>query len=182
MARLSRALFMEPPLSKADDVFYREFAMVLGGLVVFTIIAIFAARLIGSQALQAKQTSPKEVAARIAPVGQVRTTENTDAAALQAAAAAAPAAEPAAAADVDGAAVYIQACTVCHAAGVAGAPKSDDKAAWQERLAKGVSTLVQHAVGGFNAMPAKGGQTQLSDAQVEAAVRYMLEQAGLDPG
>ena len=66
----------------------------------------------------------------------------------------------------------------CHAAGVANAPKLGDKAAWAPRIAKGKPVLYDHAVKGFNnVMPAKGGNASLSDADVKAAVDYMLAQA-----
>lgn len=76
-----------------------------------------------------------------------------------------------------GEAVYKQACAVCHAAGVAGAPKLTDKAAWGPRLAKGVDVLYTSALKGIGAMPAKGGNPALADAEVKAAVDYMAAQA-----
>lgn len=85
--------------------------------------------------------------------------------------AAAPA-KPASAAS--GESVYKAGCTVCHAAGIAGAPKAGEKAAWSPRIAKGKPTLYEHAIKGFNAMPAKGGNAALADADVKAAVDYMV--------
>ena len=76
----------------------------------------------------------------------------------------------------EGQKIYQQACFACHATGAAGAPKLDDKAAWKDRLAKGNDTLYKHAINGFNAMPAKGGRADLSDADVKAAVDYMVSQ------
>ena len=61
---------------------------------------------------------------------------------------------------------------VCHAAGVAGAPKLGDKAAWAPRLAQGMDTLAQSAIKGKGAMPARGGSSA-SDADLRAAVEYM---------
>jgi len=89
--------------------------------------------------------------------------------------AAAPAAgtAPAAAAGA-GQALYNQNCMACHTAGVAGAPKLGDKAAWAPRLAQGVPVLVQNAIKGKGAMPPKGGAATASDADVAAAVDYML--------
>jgi cytochrome c oxidase subunit 2 len=91
-------------------------------------------------------------------------------------AAAAPAAEaPAAAAGpVDGKKTYEGLCAACHGAGIAGAPKVGDKAAWTARIAQGDATLAKHAIEGIRAMPAKGGNPALSDAEVKAAVEHMV--------
>lgn len=67
-------------------------------------------------------------------------------------------------------------CQACHGAGLVGAPKIGDKAAWRPRLAQGVNTLHEHAIKGVRAMPPKGGNPSLSDAEVNAAVDYMLKQ------
>jgi len=86
------------------------------------------------------------------------------------------AAAPAAAATVAagaGEALYKQACAVCHVAGVAGAPKLGDKAAWAPRLALGLDGLTASVIKGKNAMPPKGGTTA-SDADIKSAVEYML--------
>lgn len=77
----------------------------------------------------------------------------------------------------DGKGTYDKACSVCHAAGVANAPKLGDPAAWKDRIAKGKETLYTHALKGFNAMPPKGGNMSLSDADVKAAVDYMMSKA-----
>ena len=73
-------------------------------------------------------------------------------------------------------ALYTQACTVCHAQGVAGAPKIGDKAAWAPRLAQGVDGLVASVVKGKNAMPPRGG-TSASDAEIKTVVSWMVGQA-----
>lgn len=90
-------------------------------------------------------------------------------------AAAAPAAAPAqvAAAGANGEALYKQACIACHAAGVAGAPKVGDKAAWAPRLAQGMPALVNAAIKGKGAMPPKGGSSA-PDTEIAAAVEYMV--------
>lgn len=76
--------------------------------------------------------------------------------------------------------VYSQVCIACHGAGIAGAPKFGDKAAWAPRLAEGAAVLYQHALGGFQGkagvMPPKGGSTA-PDADIKAAVDYMLNAA-----
>ncbi|MDN5864920.1 MAG: c-type cytochrome [Gammaproteobacteria bacterium] len=74
-------------------------------------------------------------------------------------------------------------CAACHATGVMGAPRIGDNDAWAPILAKyDLATLYKHAIEGFGAMPPKGGALSLSDAQVEAAVRYMLKQSGWQGG
>jgi len=82
----------------------------------------------------------------------------------------------AAAASGKGEATYRQSCAVCHAAGVAGAPKITDKAAWAPRIAQGKDALYNSSLKGKGAMPAKGGNPSLSDADVKAAVDYMVSQ------
>lgn len=93
-------------------------------------------------------------------------------------AAAAPAAAPAPVASAepaaDGKKVYDTTCGVCHNTGVAGAPKLNDKAAWAERVKAGIDTLVQHSIDGIRAMPPRGGNAKLTDAELRAAVEYMV--------
>ncbi|MGM0983280.1 MAG: c-type cytochrome [Pseudomonadota bacterium] len=76
---------------------------------------------------------------------------------------------------VDGESVYNNVCMACHETGAAGAPVRGDEAAWSERTGKGFETLLSHSINGFNAMPAKGGNPNLSDAEVEAATAYLVE-------
>jgi cytochrome c5 len=81
-------------------------------------------------------------------------------------------------ADMGGEEVYNVACVACHGAGIAGAPKYSDKAAWGPRIAKGEDTLHEHAIKGFQGpagfMPAKGGRIDLSDKSIINAVEYMV--------
>ena len=71
--------------------------------------------------------------------------------------------------------------TACHGAGIAGAPKTGDAAAWEARIAQGQETLEDHAINGYQGatgyMPAKGGFAFLSDEDVAAAVAYMVEES-----
>lgn len=95
------------------------------------------------------------------------------------AAAAAPA--PAPAANPLGGTVFNKACGLCHAAGVAGAPKPGDRDDWAPRIAQGDEVLYKHAIEGFTgskgAMPPRGGSPSLSDEEVKAAVDYMVERS-----
>ncbi len=78
--------------------------------------------------------------------------------------------------------VFKAVCTTCHGAGIAGAPKFGDAAAWAPRIAEGAPTLYDHAIKGFQGkngvMPAKGGNTDLDDVEVERAVVYMANAGG----
>ncbi len=170
-------------MSHADDVFVKNFLAVLGALVVFTILAFILARAIGSASMEKVYGSPKAVEARIRPVGKVRIAgeEPPPVEPAMQTATAAPAA-PVAAPAKTGAEVYQVACLACHATGVAGAPKTGDKGAWDTRLQQGVDMLVTNAIKGKNAMPAKGGNPTLSDNDVKNAVMYILTETGLSPG
>ena len=64
----------------------------------------------------------------------------------------------------------------CHAAGVAGAPKTGDKAAWAPRIAQGLPTLYTSAIKGKGAMPPKGGSAA-PDNDIKAAVDFMVSQS-----
>ena len=95
----------------------------------------------------------------------------TVAAAAPAAAAAATTSDPAV-----GKALYEKSCTVCHAAGVAGAPKSGNKEEWAPRIAKGMDALYKSSINGLNAMPPRGASTATDD-EIKAAVDYMVNAA-----
>ena len=77
-----------------------------------------------------------------------------------------------------GGAVYTATCAACHDSGMAGSPKTGDKAAWATRLAQGYDTLVTHAINGIRTMPAKGGNPDLDDLEVARAVVFMTNQSG----
>lgn len=131
--------------------------------------------------------SDAAVKKRIAPVAQVSIDPNAPAAPAAAAAPATAVASvtipPAAAAASpakgtgSGKSTYDTVCQVCHGAGVAGAPKMGDKAAWAPRIKQGVARLHASAIKGKGAMPAKGGNPSLSEADVSAAVDYMVSAA-----
>jgi cytochrome c5 len=85
------------------------------------------------------------------------------------------AAAPAAGGDAArGKSVYDSSCAACHSAGVAGAPKTGDKTAWGPRLKSGKDALYASVLKGKGAMPAKGGNASLTEADVKASVDYML--------
>ncbi|RJG15841.1 c-type cytochrome, partial [Massilia cavernae] len=119
----------------------------------------------------AAAAAPAEAAPAAAPAAE---------AAAPAAAAPAPAAAPAALAADAGKNIYNASCAACHTAGIAGAPKFADKAAWTARIKQGDAVMYEHAIKGFTGktgmMPPKGGSTA-SDAEVKAAVDYMVAAA-----
>ena len=160
-------------MSETDSNFFRTFTLVLVLLVVFMAVIIYLANSLTGSGRTTADTDKRvqaEINKLIQPVGMVE----TDASAAAATASAAPAGGGA----VDGKSIFQSTCFACHGTGVAGAPKAGDKAAWKSHLAKGLATLHQHAIHGFTGkkgmMPAKGGNMSLSDAQVEAAVNYMV--------
>ena len=111
------------------------------------------------------KAAAEEIAKRLKPVGEVAIGE----------------AKPDAGGVVDGKKVYEGLCQACHGTGAAGAPKAGDKGAWGSRIAQGKDTLFKHAIAGFTgksgAMPAKGGNPALSDAEVKAAVEHLIGMA-----
>src|SRR5579862_893854 len=78
--------------------------------------------------------------------------------------------------------VFQSVCKTCHEAGIAGAPKVGDSAAWAPSIKKGYDTLIQHAINGFQepgkVMPARGGNPDLADVEVQRAVVYMANKSG----
>ena len=80
-----------------------------------------------------------------------------------------------------GKSVYGKTCALCHSAGIAGAPKPGNKDEWGPRIAQGKETMYKHAIEGFTgskgAMPARGGNTKLTDEEVKAAVDFMADQS-----
>jgi cytochrome c5 len=163
-----------------DKQFFDTFMLVLGILFAVTIALIFLSRAVAAKTQNihvledpaVKQATEE----RLAPVAKLAIS-GQDNSAL----------EPAktqtqvAAADLPGNQVFQQACSACHGAGIAGAPKFSDKAAWSPRIAQGLPTLYKHALEGFQGkagfMPAKGGRADFSDKSVTNGVDYMVSAA-----
>jgi cytochrome c5 len=180
-----------------DRKFFDIFLIVLGGLVATTMGIYFVAQMTGGRAqAQYIQEDPAYIQLqeeRISPAGQVAIVgeDNSDlpssgivqAATTSTAATTSPAPATASApVEMSGKQVYEAACSACHAAGVAGAPKMGDAAEWAPRIAQGADTLNKHAVEGFQGnagyMPPKGGRADLGDSSIHEAVSYMVDNSG----
>ena len=175
-------------MSKQDTHFINVFSLVIGLLVVVAICIFALARVVASETQEKQVLSEaqyfKSVEGRLKPVAQEAVAgQDNSAMAIKADAGAAPAGSAAAgpALPKSGAEVFQQVCSACHGAGIAGAPKAGDKAAWGPRIAKGKDTLYDHALKGFQGsagiMPAKGGRADLPDDLIKQAVDHMVELA-----
>jgi cytochrome c5 len=165
------------PVKLAIGIVAGAFALIVG----IILLAQFAVNAYGGRSLKDDPSmSAENIAKRIAPVAKVEIDPNAlstpaPAAVAPMAAAAIPPPAPGKAAGAGaGKDVYDKACVACHGTGVAGSPKFGDKAAWAPRLAQGPKLLLEHVIQGKGAMPPKGGNPALSDADVKAAVDYML--------
>jgi cytochrome c5 len=150
-----------------DQAFFKQFSFVMGALFVIFFICIAVARLITPAPPQDAAAIAK-IEERIRPIGEVM----TDPSALQAKLAAnKPARAP-----YTGEQLVAKVCSACHQAGMLGAPKIGDKADWGKRKSAdgGLDGLVASALKGKNSMPARGGDPDLSDAEIKAAIEYML--------
>ena len=168
-------------MSKHDSQFFNVFSVVLGLLVTFAILVFALARYVGKHTqVEAMQNDPMlqqtvgartAVPARVAVAGQ-------DNSALKIAPVTAASATAVAVSFKNGTEVFEGACKACHGLGIAGAPKAGDHAAWGPRIAKGKSTLYEHALKGFTgtagSMPAKGGRTDVPDDLIKQAVDHMI--------
>lgn len=153
-----------------DKVFIVTFLGVLGFLGAFTVAILFIANALAPAAPD--EIAQARIEERIKPVGQVIT---DPAALLKVSAASAVARAPMA-----GAEIVARVCSACHGTGVLSAPKIGDTGAWSKlRADGGVAGMVARAIKGKNAMPPRGGDPSLSDAEVKAAVEQMLKQTGV---
>ena len=166
-----------------DQKFFDNYSLVIGVLAAVG-LALLVLSMKMSDLTQGVYTRDateyqEAVTSRIRPVGQVyRAGEEHESAAPTVATHAEP--EPVATA-MSGPQVYNTACLACHAAGIGGAPILGDAGQWADRIAQGADTLHEHAINGFTGsmgyMPPKGGRLDLSDAEISAAVDYMVGEA-----
>lgn len=162
-----------------DKHFFDTFMLVLGILIVVAFGLYFGAKAISARTQEVQVLEDPlllaSVADRIRPVGQVAISGQDNSALEEKVEA------PAALKEMAGDAVYNTTCVACHGSGLAGAPKTGDKAAWSPRIAKGMDTLHKHSIEGFTGtagvMPAKGGMTTVTDKSIMDAVDYMVAKA-----
>ena len=175
-----------------DRIFFINYSIILGGLalmmVLFLVVALYIAQ---RNAFSREPLS--QLSERTAPVGQVRVAEE---AATSGVAGSPEASSPSSGAPSSGAPaqmaevsalsgdqVYAKVCIACHGGAIPGIPALGDVAAWAPRLAKGLEILYGHAIDGYEGgasglpMPARGGNADLSDEEVKAAVDYLLSQS-----
>lgn len=159
----------------SDGEFWKRFSMLVGALVALTFVLFVLAQIMGSMVNKEPgaqaEAADKALAERIEPVGQLMLASGAGEKVMNTLV-------PTANAAGSGESTYKNSCAVCHVAGVAGAPKFGDKAAWKDRVAQGKDTLYERAIKGYQGkvgfMPAKGGNAALADADVKAAVDYMV--------
>ncbi len=160
---------------QTDKAFIRNVSIVLLILVVFTATIIYLARDFGFLETGDNNPSRDVIAAeRIKPVADVYTGEEGAAAIEAAVAETAPAPTAAFDGSLDVEMIYNTVCAACHATGVAEAPIPGSEQMAQ-RAEKGMEVLMQTALNGLNAMPARGGRPDLSDEQIQAVVEFMTK-------
>lgn len=147
-------------------------SLFFASLALLVVVVFLVSQVIGwladMRVSQAETVSDERVEKRIEPIGEVVSGE------------VGTSEEPVELAAGD---IYNNVCSSCHDAGVSGAPVMGDSDAWSARFDdKGLETLFDHAINGFNAMPARGGDSSLSDEQVRKTVAYMLEEADIEHG
>lgn len=170
-------------MSKQDTHFFNTFSLVIGLLVVVALGLFALARSVASETQEKQMLVEshylKGVNERVAPFARVAVA-GQDNSALKIESTT-PAGSAAPAQPKNGDELYEQACKACHGAGIGGAPKAGDKAAWGPRVAKGKDTLYDHAIHGFTGtagmMPAKGGRVDVSDDLVKQAVDHIVGMA-----
>lgn len=162
-----------------------HFSMVLAILALMVIAIFWIANFTGDNSPGSYDIGDPTVQSfvnqRLGPVGNVQISGQSSTQASvtpPSGAAAAPAAGAASTSAETGQQIWQGTCSACHQTGLLGAPKIGDKSEWAPHLAKGFKVLEDHALHGFLQMPAKGGNTSLSDAQVVKALEYMISQSG----
>ncbi len=152
-------------MSKAHDKLPKFFWMQLALAVIVGIGFLITYFQGGGKDDGASESQMKSVAKNLKPIGAVSTKDTALSGSSKAR---------------SGKEVYNASCMACHATGVANAPKLDDKAAWEPRVATGFDTLLKTAINGKGAMPARGGNPAITDDEIKATVLYMTKTAGFE--
>ena len=153
-----------------DKEFYTTFFGLMGALAVFAILLVIIA---GKLTSDVSDYKPEEIVLEnIKPVGQVYIAGESEPEA-------APAADTAVASSgpKSGEEIYNSSCVSCHGTGAAGAPKLGDAAAWAPRIAAGMDSLLANATNGLNAMPPMGLCMSCSQAELQGAIDYIIDQS-----
>ena len=148
---------------KTQEVVRVKSKLIMSGLAALGVMA-------STSGAYAQDAARDAIAERLAPVGQL-CLQGQDCGT----AAAPVVASSGGGAEIDGAGIYNNICMACHETGAAGAPIRGDEAAWAERTEQGFATLLEHSINGIGAMPARGGNPNLSDEEMEAATAYLVE-------
>jgi len=160
---------------QTDQTVIKNMVIVLVILIVFAFSIFFIAKDVGFKEDQGN--SPGSIAAienRIKPVADVYTGEEGPAVVEEVVTEAEPVQAVAFDGSLDAQMIYTNVCAACHATGVAGAPQPGTPAMAQ-RIEKGMDALMQTALNGLNAMPARGGRPDLSDEQIQVVVEFMTQ-------
>lgn len=149
--------------SSSDGTFVKMFAMVIGALVLFTIIIMTMANIVGGGEKPLDDLTRAVLTKRVAPAGAVRTGDSVD--------------EPVVAAAPKSAEELYSFCAACHDTGAGGAPLKSDAATWAERLAAdgGLEGLITSAINGKGGMPPRGGSAY-SDEEMATVVKFLAGQ------
>ncbi|ORU94316.1 MAG: cytochrome c, class I [Cycloclasticus sp. symbiont of Bathymodiolus heckerae] len=154
-----------------DKKIIGDLGKVIGVLVLIAVvISVIAMSLVSDDDAARAAWEEKQVLNRIKPLGELATT--TEEAQKASPVLAEP--EPIVAEPMTAKQVYNTACMACHTTGAAGAPKIGDIAEWEFRIAQGNDVLFEHATKGFKGMPPRGGSSQLTDEDVQAAISFMV--------
>lgn len=158
-----------------------SFGLLIALIAAIIMLASFVSGQRTSQISSKDEKSHLQIAERIKPIGQLNLPKEESTLASVSAKVISKVVTAANADSDAGKATYDKACFVCHASGVAGAPKLGDAAAWAERIKQDISVLEERAIKGYmgkkGAMPPKGGNLTLSDDEVKAAVKFMVDAA-----